>query len=276
MRFCGNCGAEVEEDLAFCSECGSPIDDIDVDENQQEEDNSIINDSNSTENLLMKKKRHTFYIVCVMIVVVVLVLLYIVSNGMDGNSVKTKSPLTSEEVTEVTTEEVTTEKVTETTTSEPTTEEVTTEIATEEITTEEIVVEGNVNTYYNELFGYSMLIPEGFEIVEEFADNDVKDGVMLSDGSAQIEIRGSDYITINTASDVMEWANGNITWSDLGENYCCYSYDLNGALGYYGCYFDGNIQVYFNFQYIIDFQKDSYPSVAEELCEYVMNGNVVK
>ena len=70
MRFCGNCGAEVEEDLAFCSECGSPIDDVDVDENQQEEDNSIINDSNSTDNLLMKKKRHTFYIVCVMIVVV--------------------------------------------------------------------------------------------------------------------------------------------------------------------------------------------------------------
>lgn len=266
MKFCEECGAELNDDAKFCDECGCQI------ANEESKLKSEIKQTNNNG----KKQSNLIFGLIIVIVVVLLICLYFVTNKDKdiGSTPSTSTAMTEEVVT--TTEEVTTEVTTEATSSEPTTEEVTTEIITEEITTEETIVEENANTYYNELFGYSMLIPEGFEIVQEFADNDVKDGVMLSDGSAQIEIRGSDYITINTASDVMDWAYGTVTWSDLGDNYCCYSYDLNGALGYYGCYFDGNIEVYFNFQYIIDFEKDSYRAVAEQLCEYVMNGDVVK
>ena len=163
MKFCEECGAQLEDDVMFCDECGTPVSE---DVTEAVVVLPEINSEVEPQELSKPKKKlnpklfigiGAGIVVVALIVVVVILAIKLVQKNDEGIPLVGDDETTSYEVAEkeTTIEDVTTEEPTteEPTTEEPTTEEVTTEeLTTEEPTTEEPTTNSSVNYVFFEEF----------------------------------------------------------------------------------------------------------------------------
>ena len=139
MKFCEECGAQLEDDAIFCEECGAQVDDTPIPA-------PVV-----VENKPSKSKLPIIIGAIggvVLIVAIVIVVVFVLKKGKD------EIPLVNSDATtlaaEVDTTEPSKENVTETPTTEAPTETPTTEAPTEIPTTQEPTTKERDEEYYND------------------------------------------------------------------------------------------------------------------------------
>lgn len=260
MKYCVKCGSEMEDEALFCSKCGN---------------------MSNAEPLVKENKSRTLVIcisvICVILIIVVILLVCILSKR-SGDEANTSTEITTEITENITVEsseivediQQTTEGITE----------LTTEIVTVEATTTEEVtsdIPKGYTLYTNERFGYTIAIPEGFEIIEESENGD---GVTFGDtnGYAQIQVWGAYNVLGSTGRSEVELASSNYPLYDskFDNSYCWYSYTDEGIYNFVASYFTEELEVGFSFRYITDFYEERYDLLCTEMADYVITGKSVQ
>ncbi len=78
MKFCGNCGAQIEDSMKFCTSCGTPV---------QSEHNSVTESGSLVQKIMSGKKPNGKLIAIIAAAVAVVIVLCVVFIGGGGNGV---------------------------------------------------------------------------------------------------------------------------------------------------------------------------------------------
>lgn len=257
---CSYCGSTLKENAKFCTQCGKP-----VKASEAEPDKGL------------KKSQKMWIaagIIVVLIILIMVVLLFIWKDRTSGNvdNTMTEERSTIEQTTQQ--ETVTTEEAS--TTEESTTEA--TEASTTETADEEVRVIDEEGSYRSDKWcgGYKMYVPDGF-VLDREEDNltgfvDDNEGTYLIWGACRADSTSEEGLGYyaNGKDFFDNYVTGDVSYSRVEDDYCCYSYaDENGTIYYYAYHFDKKMMYGFELRYDEAYKED-YDSVVEELSSYVI------
>lgn len=257
---CSYCGSTLKENAKFCTQCGKP-----VKASEAEPDKGL------------KKSQKMWIaagIIVVLIILIMVVLLFIWKDRTSGNvdNTMTEERSTIEQTTQQ--ETVTTEEAS--TTEESTTEA--TEASTTETADEEVRVIDEEGSYRSDKWcgGYKMYVPDGF-VLDREEDNltgfvDDNEGTYLIWGACRADSTSEEGLGYyaNGKDFFDNYVTGDVSYSRVEDDYCCYSYaDENGMIYYHAYHFDKKMMYGFELHYDEAYKED-YDSVVEELSSYVI------
>lgn len=257
---CSYCGSTLKENAKFCTQCGKP-----VKASEAEPDKGL------------KKSQKMWIaagIIVVLIILIMVVLLFIWKDRTSGNvdNTMTEERSTIEQTTQQ--ETVTTEEAS--TTEESTTEA--TEASTTETADEEVRVIDEEGSYRSDKWcgGYKMYVPDGF-VLDREEDNltgfvDGNEGTYLIWGACRADSTSEEGLGYySNGKDFFDnYVTGDVSYSRVEDDYCCYSYaDENGTIYYHAYHFDKKMMYGFELRYDEAYKED-YDSVVEELSSYVI------
>lgn len=286
-QVCSYCGSTLKENAKFCTKCGKPIRrDPALDrENAPEESVKPEKQRNieqkraslSEQDKRLKKSQKMWIaagIIVVLIILIMVVLLFIWKDRTSGNvdNTMTEERSTIEQTTQQ--ETVTTEEAS--TTEESTTEA--TEASTTETVDEEVRVIDEEGSYRSDKWcgGYKMYVPDGF-VLDREEDNltgfvDDNEGTYLIWGACRADSTSEEGLGYyaNGKDFFDNYVTGDVSYSRVEDDYCCYSYaDENGMIYYHAYHFDKKMMYGFELHYDEAYKED-YDSVVEELSSYVI------
>lgn len=259
-QVCSYCGSTLKENAKFCTQCGKP-----VKASEAEPDKGL------------KKSQKMWIaagIIVVLIILIMVVLLFIWKDRTSGNvdNTMTEERSTIEQTTQQ--ETVTTEEAS--TTEESTTEA--TEASTTETADEEVRVIDEEGSYRSDKWcgGYKMYVPDGF-VLDREEDNltgfvDDNEGTYLIWGACKADSTSEEGLGYySNGKDFFDnYVTGDVSYSRVEDDYCCYSYaDENGTIYYHAYHFDKKMMYGFELRYDEAYKED-YDSVVEELSSYVI------
>lgn len=259
---CSYCGSTLKENAKFCTQCGKP-----VKASEAEPDKGL------------KKSQKIWIAAGVLVFFIILILVVLAFIWKDRTSGNVDNTMTEEKSTiEQTTQQetVTTEGV-EMSTIEPSTSEAT-EASTTETVDEEVRVIDEEGSYRSDKWcgGYKMYVPDGFVLDREednltgFADDN--EGTYLIWGACKADSTSEEGLGYyaNGKDFFDNYVTGDVSYSRVEDDYCCYSYaDENGMIYYHAYHFDKKMMYGFELHYDEAYKED-YDSVVEELSSYVI------